>query len=163
MANEQPKVPERSLFLIQHGEAKPKEEDPERPLTERGRDAVEQVASWAVLIGLDATQIRHSGKRRAEETATIFNQYLKVPEGVVSVSGLAPNDDIEPVAEALEKETRSVMLVGHLPFLSRLASRLLINDPDRVVIRFSMGGLAWLVRGEKEWTVKCLVPPDLVP
>ncbi len=163
MANEQPNVPERSLFLVQHGEAKSREEDPERPLTDRGKEAVEQVASWAVLVGLDVAQIRHSGKRRAEETAEIFNEYLKVRDGVVSVSGLNPNDDVIPVAESLEKETRSVMLVGHLPFLSRLASQLLINDPDRAVIQFAMGGLVWLVREEGQWSVKCLVPPYLVP
>ncbi|MFQ6113526.1 MAG: phosphohistidine phosphatase SixA [bacterium] len=163
MANNQSRNPERHLYLVQHGEAKSKEEDPERPLTARGRDAVEQVASWAALIGLEVDQIRHSGKRRAEETAQIFNEYLKVPDGVISVPGIAPNDDVQPIAAALEKETHSLMLVGHLPFLSRLASQLLTRDSERTIIRFSMGGLVWLVRDEEQWSVRCMVPPELVP
>ncbi len=154
---------ERFLYLVQHGEAKTEEEDPERPLTERGKETAEQVAAWAASAGLKVDQIRHSGKRRAEETAFIFAGHLEVAEGVKVVSGLAPNDDVHPVAEALERGSGSVMLVGHLPFLNRLAGRLLLNDPDRALIRFYMGGLVCLVRQEKKWAVACLVPPDLVP
>ncbi|MFQ5824391.1 MAG: phosphohistidine phosphatase SixA [bacterium] len=163
MADEISKDKEISLYLVQHGEAKSKAEDPERSLTKRGRKVVEQMASWAARVGLNVEQIRHSGKRRAEETAAIFGQHLKVPEGVISVSGLAPNDNVHPMVESLEKETSTVMLISHLPFLSRLASQLLIQDPDRAIIRFSMGGLVWLLHKQEQWTVKCLVPPDLLP
>jgi phosphohistidine phosphatase len=152
----------RFLYLVQHGEAKAKEEDPERPLTERGRKAVEHVAVWSARMGLNVDQIRHSGKRRAEQTAEIFAQHLKVPEGVVAVSGLAPNDDVVPVARALEQETRTLMLVGHLPFLSRLASQLLVNDSKKTIIRFKMGGLVGLAREAGLWSVACLVPPDII-
>jgi len=34
--------PERLLYLVQHGEAKPKSEDPDRPLTDTGRETVQQ-------------------------------------------------------------------------------------------------------------------------
>ena len=57
------------LYLVQHGEAKSKTEDPQRPLTERGREDVARVAAFAASAGLQVGQIRHSGKRRAEETA----------------------------------------------------------------------------------------------
>jgi hypothetical protein len=37
---------------------------------------------------------------------------------------LAPNDDVEPTRVRLNHGTENVMLVGHLPHLSRLVSRL---------------------------------------
>ena len=35
------------LYLVQHGLAKSKDEDPERPLTADGGQAVERVGAWA--------------------------------------------------------------------------------------------------------------------
>jgi len=61
-----------TLFLVQHGEAKPETEDPERSLTAHGAEIVEQMAGWAARMGIKLDEIRHSGKRRAEQTATIF-------------------------------------------------------------------------------------------
>jgi len=60
------------IYLVQHGEAESKKEDPERSLTKKGRRDVEKVAVWAAQTGLKIEQIRHSGKRRAAETAEIF-------------------------------------------------------------------------------------------
>lgn len=150
------------LYLVQHGEAKSKAEDPERPLTERGRKAAEQVAAWSARMGLKVDEIRHSGKRRAEETAEIFAKHLKLLERVIAVSGFAANDDVQTVAKTLGGETRTLMLVGHLPFMSRLASKLLVNDSKRTIIRFRMGGLVGLVREEAGWSVACVMPPDMV-
>jgi len=130
------------IYLVQHGEAKSKEDDPERSLTEKGRRDVEKVAVWAVQAGLKIEQIRHSGKRRAAETAKIFAGKLNLKKNVIAVSGIAPNDDVEPVANILEQESQSIMIVGHLPFLNRLASRLLVGNADQTVIRFRNGGLA---------------------
>ena len=141
------------LYLVQHGEAKSKTEDPQRPLTERGRDDVAGVAAFAARTGLQVRQIRHSGKRRAEETASILAERLSPVEGVVAISGLAPRDDVRPVAEALSSETRPVMLVGHLPFLDRLASLLVTGDAERSIVRFQMGGIVCLVREDEKWVV----------
>jgi phosphohistidine phosphatase len=158
------------LYLIQHGEAKSEQEDPTRPLTDRGREEVRRVASFAARIGLQPAEIRHSGKRRAEETALIFAEALSLTGKVLAVPGLAPNDDVRPIAAGLGTEAQSVMLVGHLPFLSRLASLLLVGDPDRVIVRFRMGGIVCLLRGETteltgtdpKWELIWMVTPNIV-
>lgn len=160
MADEGSKTAERFVYLVQHGEAKTKDEDPERPLTEAGRKTVEQVAAWAARVGLKVDQIRHSGKRRAEQTAAIFGEKLQPREGITSYPGLAPNDDVRPVAEALAECPCSVMLVGHLPFMSRIAAALLAGDPDRQLVRFRQGGLVGLVWDGQRWTLDCAVPPE---
>jgi phosphohistidine phosphatase len=148
------------LYLVQHGEAKPESEDPQRSLTQRGREAIRLVAEWAARAGVKVDQIRHSGKLRAEQTAGILAERL-APSSIHGTSGLGPNDDIRPVAESLEQEARATMLVGHLPFLSRLASYLLIRDPDHPLVRFQMGGIVCLFREGGKWFLAWSVPPDL--
>ena len=69
------------LFLVQHGIAKSEAEDPERPLTEEGTDAVRRMGAWAAGQGLVIDQIRHSGKRRAAETAGASEYIDRLPQG----------------------------------------------------------------------------------
>ena len=150
------------LYLVQHGEAKSKAEDPQRPLTERGREEVQRVAEFAAKAGLKINQIRHSGKRRAEETASILAKHLSPAEGVLAVPGLAPMDDVRPIAQALRKETAPLMLVGHLPFMDRLAGLLVTGEASRSAVRFRMGGIVCLEGAGDDWAVKWVVTPELV-
>ena len=150
------------LFLVQHGEAKAEAEDPQRPLTTSGAQTVNTVAAWAARVGVSVDEIRHSGKRRAEETATIFATHLRVARGPVAVQGLMPKDDVRPVADEVEASDQSLMLVGHLPFLSRLASLLLVNDAERSVIRFRNSGVVCLVREQGNWMLGWTVIPDIL-
>ncbi|UCC65192.1 MAG: histidine phosphatase family protein, partial [Anaerolineae bacterium] len=99
------------LYLVQHGQAHPKEIEPERSLTERGRQETRRVAALAARLDLDLYQIRHSGKTRALQTADILGQALTPSGGVVAVSGLAPKDDVRPIADALAGEPGPLMLV----------------------------------------------------
>jgi phosphohistidine phosphatase len=150
------------LYLVQHGQAKSKAEDPQRSLTEWGKDEVQRMAAFAVRAGLQVSQVRHSGKRRAEETASILAEHLSPVEGVLVISGLAPMDDVRPIAQALQKETAPLMLVGHLPFMDRLAGLLVTGDPDCSVVRFRMGGIVCLEGAGDDWAVKWVVRPELV-
>jgi phosphohistidine phosphatase len=149
------------IYLVQHGEAEPKTVDPARPLTAQGRQDVQQVAAFAARLGLEVEQIRHSDKTRAEQTAEILGEALSPAEGVVTVSGLAPNDDVRPVAEALTRESQAVMLVGHLPFLARLAGLLVTGNPDRSVVQFRNAGIVCLAREEDRWLVAWIVTPEM--
>ena len=150
------------LYLMQHGEAKTKEENPERPLTERGKGDVEGVTAFITHARIQIDQIRHSGKRRAEDTANIVARHLRAQEAVVAVSDMNPNDDVEPLAEALYSEKQSVMLVGHLPFLGRLASYLLTGNAEQTLIQFHMGGIVCLERQEENWIIRWMVVPALI-
>jgi phosphohistidine phosphatase len=53
--------------------------------------------------------------------------------------------------------------VGHLPFLSRLASLLLVGDPERTLVRFRMGGIVCLTGGPSTggWIVAWMLTPEL--
>lgn len=151
-----------NLYLVQHGEAKTEAEDPERALNQPGAEAVERIAAWAAKVGIQVDQIRHSGKRRAQQTAAILADRIVPNQGVVPVSGLKPKDDVNAWAENLAKESESVMLVGHLPFLSRLTSLLLVGDLTKGIIRFRNAGIICLIREEDQWVLGWVMTPDLV-
>jgi phosphohistidine phosphatase len=150
-----------NVYLVQHGLAASKEVDPTRPLTAQGRQEVEQVADFAARLGLEVGQIRHSGKTRAEQTAAILSEALSPPGGVVAVAGLAPKDDVVPVAEALARESQPVMLVGHLPFLARLAGLLVTGDPECSVVQFRNAGIVCLTQAEDRWLVAWILTPEM--
>ena len=151
------------VYLVRHGAAKPKEEDPQRGLTTAGQENVQNIANWAASAGVRVDQIRHSGKRRAEQTAQIFSAALRPGVEPQAMQGLNPNDDVRPVAEVLASETRTLMLVGHLPFLGRLVSQLVIGDPDQNIVAFAAAGLVQLSKSDAGWVIDCVVQPDTFP
>ena len=120
------------------------------------------MAAWASQADVHPVEIRHSGKRRAEQTAMILADRIIPAQGVVSVSGLSPNDDVRPVVKGLYKKNESVMLVGHLPFMGRLASHLLVNDSDHPMINFAAGQMICLVREGDGWSLAWSTAPDQI-
>jgi phosphohistidine phosphatase len=154
------------LYLMQHGEARPKEQDPDRPLTDAGRATVERVAGRAAGLGLRLDAIQHSGVLRARQTADILAGQLGAEERVRERDGLGPLDPVAPVADRLlgqATEATALALVGHLPFLERLASRLVAGDEAAEVLAFRMGGLVKLVPKQQRvgFAVVWVLAPDL--
>jgi len=150
------------LYLVRHGEAKPETEDPECPLTGRGADAVRRMAAWAAQVSVGVSQIRHSGKTRAEQTAALLAERLSPAKGLIAAHGLKPFDDVRPVAESLQAEHEPLMLVGHLPFLSRLASLLMVGNPESGVIRFHPAAIVGLSQEQGKWAVNWMMSPELL-
>lgn len=149
------------LYLVQHGKAKPEDEDPDRPLTDEGRREVESVLLLLMRYGaVTASQVVHSGKRRAAETAEVIA--TKLDADVEEGEGLGPTDDPSTWAARLKDSQRDLILVGHLPHLSRLASLLLVGDPEAEVVSFANGGVVALGRDDGHWSVQWAVPPALV-
>jgi phosphohistidine phosphatase len=149
------------LYLVQHAEALTEKEDPERPLTEKGRRSAIAVALLAGKLGITVQQIRHSGKTRAEQTAMILAESLSPSGGVTKIDGLGPRDDVEPAADELAHHAEPVMFVGHLPFMERLTAYLLTGDPERPVVRFTNAGIVSLVREGDPWLVRWIITPEI--
>jgi phosphohistidine phosphatase len=149
------------VYLVQHGEAKPKDLDPDRSLTDRGRAETERVAAHAARMKLDVHQIWHSGRTRAEQTAAIFGEALSPVGGVASVTGLAPNDDAHPVSRAVERESRSLMLVGHMPFMARLVGLLLTSNTEQAPVKFRNSAIVCLTRDGERWQVAWILTPEM--
>ncbi len=151
------------FYLVQHGAAKTEAEDPQRGLTDEGRQTVERMAKFLEPLGISLRRIEHSDKLRARQTAEILAERLRPIEGSKQVAGIAPNDEVEPLRARLEKESSSLMVVGHLPHLSRLAARLLGLPQDRTAVQFQMGGVVRLDRNESgQWALRWAVVPELL-
>jgi phosphohistidine phosphatase len=150
------------VCLVQHGESVSEEVDPRRPLSERGRRETERIAGFLARTGIRVSKIIHSTKLRARETAEILADHLKPVEGVEEAEGLEPRADPRIWAEKLERIDKDIIIVGHLPHLSRLASLLLIGRDDVEIIRFRYSGVFCLERSDK-WRIKWAVIPEIVP
>jgi len=124
-----------ALYLVQHGKNLPEESDPEKGLSEEGISEVRRIAEVAAGYGCKIGKISHSGKKRARQTAEIFESYLKPKSGVVEIGGINPLDDVVAFSGNLSVED-DVMVVGHLPFMARLASYLIIGSVEPPVFKF---------------------------
>lgn len=151
------------LYLVQHGEAVAKEVDAERPLTPDGAQAVETVGAFLAVNGLEVPEVWHSGKTRAQQTAARLAERLAPNANVVRREGLAPKDDVEPVASVLATRDDDLMIVGHLPFVSKLAALLLTGTSEQEVLAFQYAGMFCLERDEGEWRLAWAVVPEILP
>ena len=151
------------LYLVQHAEAKRKEEDPERHITERGKEETEKIAQFlASKIKGEIEKIIHSTKIRAKETAEIFAKYLEPPGGLHEEKDLEPLADPSIWADRIKALNESIMIVGHLPYLSKLASLLLVGSPEKEIISFRYSGVLCLERTDDVWGIKWYVTPDMI-
>ncbi|MCX8116485.1 MAG: phosphohistidine phosphatase SixA [Desulfobacterota bacterium] len=150
------------LYLVQHGEARPEREDPERSLTDFGRDEIQRVSRVAKLMGVLPAVVYHSGKRRARQTAEILGEALNLP--LKQEEGLNPNDPIQPWVERISRERRDLMIVGHLPFLDHLASFLICGNEKARVILFRYGAIVCLEQKEDQgWAIRWVLSPEMIP
>jgi phosphohistidine phosphatase len=138
------------LLLVQHGEALADAVDPSKPLSPEGVRDVQALATACRKFGLHARDILHSGKLRAQQTAEILGATLSAP--IRSTAGLDPLDPPKLLAEQCEEWTDDRIIVGHMPFLGRLAALLLANREDPPVVAFQRGGMICLEKvSPHEW------------
>jgi phosphohistidine phosphatase len=149
-------------YLVQHGKAKNADEDPERRLSDEGRDEVKLMAEFLGGLPITISLIHHSGKARADETAHILATGMRCSAGPCSTDGLDPADDPETIANFLNVYTENALIVGHLPHLERLASLLLTGNPDQRPVRFRNGGVVCLEKESGVWSVLWAIVPELL-
>jgi phosphohistidine phosphatase len=147
------------VYLVRHGEAVAASENPKRPLSQAGREAVEQVARLARERQLEVSAIYHSGILRAQETAEILAKHLLPPSGAKAISGLLPDDDPMSGKAELEAAADPVMLVGHLPYMGRLAALLVRGDMEAPVIDFQPAAMVCCSRLAAQWKIEWHLAP----
>ena len=151
------------LYLVQHGEACAKDVDPERPLTDRGVRDVERLAAFLERAGVRVERVIHSGKRRAAQTAQRLARAV-APGVEPEESGLInPNDNPKAFDWQSESWGQDCLVVGHLPFMARLVSHLVVENEERPTVAFEPGSIVCLERGEREgWRVCWMIRPELL-
>lgn len=139
------------VILVRHGKAQSGQTDTERPLSQDGQQIIENLGIRLRHQSEQVSQIWHSELLRAKQTAEILAQYLSPPEGMKEETHLTPHSDPLIMRSVLESETRSLLIVSHLPFLEYLANLLSTGQPESEEILFPPGGAVKLKRDKNHW------------
>ncbi|MHC4483443.1 MAG: phosphohistidine phosphatase SixA [Planctomycetota bacterium] len=151
------------LYLVQHAKAASEEFDRRRPLTEEGKADMQKIVWFIKPLNLAVGSLWHSGKKRAAQTAGFLASAVKVEKNIIAHGGLGPSDDVTALRDELATTEQDIMIVGHLPFLSKLASLLLAGSESANAVAFKNGGVVCLQRGEdNRWQIDWMVTPELL-
>ncbi len=149
------------IYLVQHGLALDARDNPERPLSPQGLEDVTRTAGFLSLFEKPKPLlVVHSGKKRAQQTAEMFAQAWQVND-VRFAEDLSPNDDPEIWANKLQEMSDDIMIVGHLPYLPKLASLLIRGDSEVETVKFRNGGVLCLEKSDASYTVLWHINPTM--
>jgi phosphohistidine phosphatase len=151
------------IYLMQHGKPLPKEKDPERPLSDQGRDEVERMADFLQKGGVKVERVFHSGKTRARQTAEIMASRLNPGVEPQKKGGLSPLDDVNECADQIKEGEQDLLITGHLPHLGRLSSLLIAGNESIPVVSFQQGGVVCLEKDQEgRWSMAWMLIPEIV-
>jgi phosphohistidine phosphatase len=112
------------VYLLHHADAVGPDVDPQRPLSSLGHEHAARLAGVLKDRRVAPPLIWHSGKLRARQTGEAVLRMCAPFATFTMVRGLSPEDPPDIIVAALQRETRDVMLVGHMPHLDRLLAML---------------------------------------
>lgn len=152
------------IYLVQHGKAMSKKEDPKRPLNENGKEETNRIANFLrTKVEIKFDNIFYSKKLRAKQTAVIFSKYLST-KNLEEIAGLKAKDDPNKVVDQINgtSEDLNNMYVSHLPILNKISDLLLTNSVDNDIIDFHNSAVLCLEGHENNWNVEWYLPLDFL-
>jgi phosphohistidine phosphatase len=158
------------LYIVRHGDADNAMPDATRTLTEKGRDVTHAMGKLLRHAGFDIPDIIiASPLPRAQETANIIREEFAPNVAIETNEALLSGSMIEQPLSliALKNEScRSLMLVGHDPLFSHLASTLVTGvDQPSIEMGNSAVVVIELTRFEvprMRGILRAYLPPQLV-
>jgi phosphohistidine phosphatase len=151
--------PRVRLYIAHHGDAVGPHENPMRPLSSKGQQQVQELATAAAARDAKPQIIWHSGKLRARQTAEAYRHACNPLAQFAAARGLLPDDPPAWIADRLFAEDGEVMVVGHMPHLPRLLRLLLAGDPDASTVEFPPNGLVCLEEQAGSWAERWRISP----
>ncbi len=141
-----------NLYIIRHAIAADEgayEQDSDRPLTDKGRRKMRQIAKGLRALGVEFDLILSSPYVRAHETAEILSDVFKMKKEIAFSENLTPMADPDALISEINENhsVDSLALVGHEPHLSNLAG-LLTSENGRLDITIKKGGVIRLSAGD---------------
>jgi phosphohistidine phosphatase len=161
-----------NLYIIRHAIAVDRgtpeyEDDSQRPLTDKGKKKMRQIAKGLHTLGVDFDLILSSPYVRARETAEILADVFKTKTDVAFSENLIPMGDPDLlIAEINEKySVDSIALVGHEPHLTHLIG-FLISESAGADINLKKGGVCSLSADDlhhaRQATLEWLLTPGIL-
>ena len=149
-----------ALFLVQHGLSLSKDKDPDKGLSNAGKEDTRRIADVAKTYTISVAKIVHSGKKRAAQTGIIFQDALQPKSGIAEISGINPMDDVKAFGDTIDPAA-NLMVVGHLPFMEKLVSYLTAGLEDKRIYKFQNSGIVCLDREDNGWFIKWTLNPNI--
>lgn len=151
------------LFLLRHAHAVDGEDDARRPLSPRGRQQIKTLADFLVSSGaLHPMEIWHSPLDRSRETAELLVEGLGLTAKLIETPGLEPCDDPARIAARLKDVREPIVIVGHEPHLSTLATLLVGGTPDAPIFVVRKSTIIALEGIGSHWQVRWQLAPELL-
>ncbi len=148
------------LYLVQHGLSLPEEKDPKRPLSPEGEVQTQKMAEFFKAEKIRVDFLWHSQKLRAIQTAQIISKSISCPE-ISERNDLNPLDSVSEFPEKIKSLNKNLMIVGHLPFLEKLASLLLTGSENYKIVSFKNSGAVCLEYTDT-WMIIWIITPEQV-
>ena len=130
------------IYLMQHGPALPKDQDPEEGLGSEGKERIHAGGKALKKMGVTFDAILSSPQKRSKDTAAIVAEQVGFPlEKIIetkNVKAMAPPEDTVQALSELSGAQR-VLIAGHLPSVAEVAS-FLLTEGSKAAVQFEMGG-----------------------
>jgi phosphohistidine phosphatase len=162
-----------NLYIIRHAIAVEEgavgyESDSERPLTDKGRKKMRQVAKGLRSLGVDFDLILSSPYVRARETAEILVDIFKVKKKITFTENLIPMANPELFIEEINQtySVDSIAVVGHEPHLSTLIG-ILVAENAKIDVTLKKGGVCYITaddlhHNDHRATLEWLLTPGIL-
>ena len=149
------------LYLMRHGEALSAEADPERGLSDNGKEKIKALAEYLQQQDLTFKCVFHSWKKRALQTAEIMTGILSPNVSLQLMENITPTDDPGLIVPAINSWNEDTLMTSHLPFIPNLVTLLTGQDVFLSAISFEAGTIVCLEKGDNEtWTIKWSTAPS---
>ncbi|MBE3123958.1 MAG: hypothetical protein IMZ65_04070 [Planctomycetes bacterium] len=113
--------------------------------------------------GIVVEAIWQSGKARAAETAAVLAEAVTARQGVIQWAGLDPNDPVAPVLGDILRSEGDLMIVGHLPLVARMTSKLVTGDESSLRLAFGTATAVCVERDpEVGWRLLWMISPEVL-
>ena len=130
------------IYLMQHGSALPKEQDPDEGLSPGGEARIHASGKALKKMGISFDVILSSPKKRSKQTASIVAKEVEFPPEKImeteKVKAMTPPEEtIKALAEYAGNQR--ILIAGHLPSVAEVAS-FLLTEGSKATIEFERGG-----------------------
>ena len=160
------------IYLIRHSNAVDPgtpgyEDDSLRPLTEKGRDKMKDIASALKGLDVNPNLIVSSPYVRAQQTAEILAKVLKYKQELTFSDALVPMGNADNIIGEINEKysVDELVLVGHEPCLSVLIGTLIAGNPE-LAINIKNGGVCCLssddLHTERKAVLEWVLTPKLL-
>jgi phosphohistidine phosphatase len=147
------------IYLMRHGDYH-LNKDNNDVLTPKGIQQIESLSQFLLQSKISITEILHSEKNRAKQTASIIAHQLgsnKINEKTL----ISPNDDPSSFLAELSIYESGTLVVTHLPYVGRLLSHLVLGQDEVDIVDFQPSTFVALTQTRRDkWLISFVWMPN---